>query len=67
MPFGQVPLLEFEDGTKFNQSSAICRYFAKKVGLAGDNELEALEIDSIVDSFTDIRHSKARFSTAKDR
>ena len=58
MPFGQVPLLELANGKKFNQSSAICRYFAKKVGLAGDNELEALEIDSVIDTFTDIRQSK---------
>jgi glutathione S-transferase len=66
MPFGQLPLLEFPDGKKINQSSAICRYFAKKVGLAGDNDLEALEIESIVDTFTDIRQKISIAAWEKD-
>ncbi|KOC69921.1 Glutathione S-transferase, partial [Habropoda laboriosa] len=54
MPFGQVPVLEV-DGKKYAQSVAITRYVAKQVGLAGKNDLEALEIDSIVDSIHDLR------------
>lgn len=54
MPFGQVPLLEIDD-KKIVQSSSICRYLAKQVGLIGENDLENLEIDSVVDSFNDLR------------
>lgn len=57
MPFGQMPVLEIDD-KKVVQSGAICRYLAKIVGLAGDNDLENLEIDSIVDCFNDIRLSE---------
>ncbi|KAK5640320.1 hypothetical protein RI129_011131 [Pyrocoelia pectoralis] len=37
------------------QSIAICRYLAKKVKLAGANDLEDLEIDAIVDTINDLR------------
>lgn len=56
MPFGQVPVLEI-DGKKVHQSIAICRYLAKQVKLAGDNDWENLEIDAIVDTVNDLRHS----------
>lgn len=59
-PFGQVPMLEI-DGKKINQSTAIARYVAKQVGLAGKNDLEALEIDAIVDTIHDIRAKLAAF------
>ncbi|KAG5668487.1 hypothetical protein PVAND_016426 [Polypedilum vanderplanki] len=54
MPMGQMPILEC-DGKRFFQSVAICRFLAKKVGLAGSNELENLEIDSIADTVVDLR------------
>nr|ACP27598.1 glutathione S-transferase [Chironomus tentans] len=54
MPFGQMPVLEI-DGKKIVQSSAICRYLAKQVGLAGDNDFESMQIDSVLDSFNDLR------------
>lgn len=57
IPFGQLPLLEVK-GKKINQSTAICRYLAKEVGLAGKDEFEDLEIDSIVDTIADVRQSK---------
>lgn len=57
MPFGQVPILEI-DGKMMNQSMAIARYVAKQVNLVGKNDLEALEIDSIVDSINDFRASE---------
>jgi hypothetical protein len=57
MPFGQMPVLEIDD-QKIVQSSAICRYLAKQVGLAGDNDFESMQIDSVVDIFNDLRLSE---------
>nr|CAD7400446.1 unnamed protein product [Timema cristinae] len=54
MPFGRTPVLEI-DGKITHQSVAICRYLAKQFGLAGKDDLENLEIDAIVDTFTDFR------------
>lgn len=56
MPFGQVPVLEW-DGRKMNQSVALCRYLGKKYNLAGSTDLENLEIDAIVDTVHDFRAS----------
>jgi len=56
-PFGQAPVLEI-DGKQIHQSAAICRYLAKQFGLNGSNDWEALEIDAIVDTFTDFRMRK---------
>ncbi|XP_066907037.1 glutathione S-transferase isoform X2 [Halyomorpha halys] len=56
MPFEKIPLLEF-DGHRLHQSMAICRYFAKEAKLNGDNAWEELQIDMIMDSFVDFRHS----------
>lgn len=55
-PFGQLPLLE-RNGKRIAQSMAISRYLATVVDLAGKNDLENLEIDSIVDSINDLRYS----------
>lgn len=57
MPFGQVPILEI-DGKILNQSIAICRYLAKKAGLAGKDEWESLLIDITVDNINDLRQGK---------
>lgn len=56
-PFGQMPLLEV-DGKVAHQHLAICRYLGKKFGLAGDNDWEALQIDTIADTVNDYRLSK---------
>ncbi|XP_058796255.1 glutathione S-transferase-like [Phymastichus coffea] len=53
-PFGQLPVLEV-DGKKVVQSSAIARYLAKKFGLAGKDDWEALQIDSTVETIHDLR------------
>ncbi|XP_049825740.1 glutathione S-transferase-like [Aethina tumida] len=53
-PFGQVPVLE-HNGKVINQSRAISRYVAKLVNLTGNDDWENLEIDSIVDTFEDLR------------
>lgn len=60
MPMGQMPVLEIENGKKLSQSVSICRYLAKKVGLAGKTDLENFEIDSVVDTVNDLRVSKWR-------
>lgn len=57
MPFGQVPVLEINE-KKTHQSVAISRYLAKILQLAGTDDFEDLEIDSIVDTVTDLRSSK---------
>uniref|UniRef100_T1DH15 glutathione transferase n=1 Tax=Anopheles aquasalis TaxID=42839 RepID=T1DH15_ANOAQ len=54
MPMGQMPVLEV-DGKRVHQSLAMCRYVAKQINLAGDNALEALQIDAIVDTINDFR------------
>lgn len=54
MPFGKVPILE-EDGKLAHQSIAICRYLAKKFGIAGSDDWEALQIDSVTDTIVDLR------------
>ena len=56
-PFGQLPLVEI-DGKKINQSIAVCRYLAKKVGLSGKNDWENLQIDALVDNIYDLQSSK---------
>ncbi|KAG5668488.1 hypothetical protein PVAND_016427 [Polypedilum vanderplanki] len=54
MPMKQMPVLEI-DGKRVYQSVSIARFLGKKVGLAGSNDLENLEIDSAVDTFVDLR------------
>jgi len=54
MPMGQMPVLEV-DGIRVHQSVAIERYIAKRVGLAGANDWENLQIDSVVDTVNDLR------------
>lgn len=57
MPFGQMPILEV-DGIRVHQSGAISRYIAKRVGLAGSNDWESLQIDIVADTFNDFRLSE---------
>lgn len=57
MPYGQVPVLEV-DGKKMGQSIAICRYAAQLAKLDGDNAVENLEIDGVVDTLSDIQKSE---------
>lgn len=57
LPFGQLPVLEI-DGVTYNQSSAIARYVAKQVGLAGQTDLENLQIDAMVENLSDLGNSK---------
>ena len=54
---GQVPVLEI-DGKKVHQTIPICRFLANRFGLAGNSDLENLEIDSVVETVNDLRASK---------
>lgn len=49
-----MPTLEI-NGKVMHQSLAISRFIARKVGLAGDNDLEAYEIDAVVYTLNDLR------------
>lgn len=57
---GQMPVLEV-DGQRVHQSIAIERYVARRVGLAGANDWENLQIDSAVDTVNDLRQSNIGF------
>ncbi|VDP16738.1 unnamed protein product [Heligmosomoides polygyrus] len=52
MPFGQMPVLEF-DGKTLCQSHAIARYLARKFGYAGISEFDKAVVDSIMDQSKD--------------
>lgn len=43
------------------QSNAITRFLAKKFDLLGSNELEAFEVDAIIETIGDIRQGKCDF------
>ncbi|KAK7864593.1 hypothetical protein R5R35_003184 [Gryllus longicercus] len=58
-PNGKLPLLEF-DGKTLNQSTAIGRFIAKKIGLAGSNDWEAAQIDATVENLNDLRMAFAK-------
>ncbi|KAG2488854.1 hypothetical protein HYH03_012650 [Edaphochlamys debaryana] len=47
-PFGQVPVLELEDGKMLAQSGAIDRYVAKLAGLYPEDPLDAAHADQAV-------------------
>ena len=63
--FGLLPILEV-DGKSINQSIAISRYLAKKVGLVGKDDWEDLEIDAIVDTQNDFRLKYTQYFLEKD-
>lgn len=56
MPFGKLPLFEL-DGERLHQTAAICRYLAIEAKLRGENSWEDLQIDIIMDTFSDFRHA----------
>jgi len=48
--WAQVPLLEYENGRKLNQSITIARFLAKRFNLTGADEYEAAKCDEYVDT-----------------
>lgn len=53
MPLGQVPVLEI-DGIKLPQSTAIARFLAKQLNLAGKGSLEEAKVDAVADTVSDL-------------
>ncbi|XP_067008303.2 glutathione S-transferase [Anabrus simplex] len=64
-PYGKLPYIDF-DGKRITQSAAIARYVAKLVGLAGKDDLEDLEIDSVVDTVVDIKDVQVPYYYEED-
>ena len=62
MPLGQLPVLEY-NGKKIPQSISIARFLAKQFGLAGKDNLEQAQVDSVVDTIGDCvtKYVVARF------
>lgn len=58
MPYGQLPVLEV-DGWPIAQSNAIARHLARRHGLAGADEWEAMLCDVLVDSLGDLRQGES--------
>lgn len=56
MPMNQLPCLEV-DGKRVNQSLACCRFIARAVNLAGNDDWENLQIDTVADTVNDFRLS----------
>merc|ERR1711976_57481 len=56
LPFGQVPVLE-HNGEMMCQSMTIARFVAREFGLAGETNLEAAQVDEIVDVITDFQNA----------
>jgi glutathione S-transferase len=53
-PYNKIPNMVIE-GQLVHQSMAIARYFARQVGLAGQDATEQLQCDIMVDTLTDYR------------
>jgi glutathione S-transferase len=64
-PFGQIPILEV-DGVKLCQSNSCARFVARKLGLAGKDELEQAKADMIVDCLEDCIKPILTFFFEKD-
>merc|ERR1712130_158513 len=64
-PFGTLAVLEW-DGETIGQSVAAARFIAKKVGLYGDNDIEAARIDEAVDVIQDLMNTGIRLYVAQD-
>ncbi|CAB0039887.1 unnamed protein product [Trichogramma brassicae] len=65
MPFGQLPVLEI-NGQVIAQSNAIARYLARKHGLTGSDEWEAMLCDALVDSLGDLKLELLQFQKEDD-
>nr|WEU54067.1 glutathione s-transferase sigma-2 [Protohermes costalis] len=64
-PFGKLPVLEI-DGQPMAQSYAIARYLARLHGLAGIDEWEGLQCDSLVDALEDLKRVLWQYRSEKD-
>ena len=64
-PFGILPVL-YWNGEEISQSLAAARFLAKEFGLAGKNDLEAAQIDEIVDAIEDAVNARIGFLLEQD-
>ncbi|XP_064391111.1 glutathione S-transferase 1-like [Halichondria panicea] len=64
-PYGSMPVLEV-DGKMLGGSGSIQRYLAEKFGLAGSNDFENAEIDSIIDAIGDLAQELGKLHSEKD-
>ena len=53
-PFGQLPVLVLDDGTKVSQSNAILRWAGKQSTLYPSDSTEALRVDEVIDALDDV-------------
>lgn len=60
MPFGQLPVLEF-NGKKLYQSQAICQYLGKKFDLVIGDAWEDAELAALAGALQDFVTSKKQF------
>ncbi|CAG7734753.1 unnamed protein product [Allacma fusca] len=65
LPFGHVPVLEFE-GITLSQSATIGRFLAGRFNLLGSNDVEAAKIDEINDALRDFAESWRALHFAKE-
>ena len=61
-PFGQLPALEYK-GEVIGESTAIARFIAKEVGLAGKDNFTAAKADMIIDSLGSLLNSKIPYQS----
>ena len=59
LPFDQMPLLEI-DGHNLSQSSAMIRYLARRGGLYGDTDIDALWCDLIAGAVSDFSETSLK-------
>lgn len=52
-PFDLLPVLELESGARIGQNNTILRWAARKAGLTPRDELEALQVESLLDMIED--------------
>ena len=64
-PFGSMPILEV-DGKVLAGSVPLARFLAERHGLAGTNDIENLEIASLMDCFVDLMLQFVKFRFEKD-
>uniref|UniRef100_A0A914DV08 glutathione transferase n=1 Tax=Acrobeloides nanus TaxID=290746 RepID=A0A914DV08_9BILA len=66
-PFGKMPVLEY-NGQTLPESQAIARFLARKYGLAGKDDWEQAQVDSVADLYKDFGQKiRAYFNVAMGR
>jgi len=65
MPWGNLPVLEV-DGKKLAGTTAITSYLGEKLGLAGDNQWDRAQLESIADIVAETVIIMSRYWSEKD-